>query len=103
MNCPDCGNPVEKDAQYCPKCFALIKPATFWQKLLGFFQGKTKPPRSVVKIKKTVTIKTTDKDGQRHEYHSLDEVPPDLRSQIEKLESDGLKESPSSCALNGLT
>jgi hypothetical protein len=103
MNCPDCGNPVEKDAQYCPKCFALIKPPTFWQKLLGFFQGTAKPYRSVVKIKKSVTIKTTDKDGQRHEYHSLDEVPPELRTQIEKLESEGLKESLSSASRNGLT
>src|SRR6516165_11678071 len=101
MNCPDCGNPVEKDAQYCPKCFARIEPPTLWQRLLGFLQGK--PHRSIVKIKRTVTIKTTDKDGQRHEYHSLDEVPEELRSQIEKLEWEGLKESLSSSSLNGLT
>jgi hypothetical protein len=101
MNCPDCANPLEEDAQFCPKCFARIEPPTFLQKLVGFFQGKAPPRRSVIKLKKTVTIKTTDKDGQRHEYHSLDEVPAELRSQIEKLESEGLKEGLSSSS--GLT
>ena len=93
MNCPECGNPVEKEAQFCPKCFARIEPPTFWQKLLRLFQGTGKPWRSVINIKKTVSIKTTDQNGQRHEYHSLDEVPPELRKEIEKLESEGLKES----------
>jgi hypothetical protein len=35
----------------------------------------------------------TDKDGGKHEYHSLDEAPPELRGEIEKLESEALKEN----------
>jgi hypothetical protein len=93
MNCPECGNPLEKEAQYCPKCFARIEPPTFWQKLLRLFQGTGKPRRPVINIKKTVSIKTTDAQGERHEYHSLDELPPDLRKEVERLESEGLKES----------
>jgi hypothetical protein len=102
MNCPDCGNPVEKEAQYCPKCFARMEPPTFWRKLLRFFQSTGEPRPPIINIKKTVSINTTDEDGQRHEYHSLDEVPPELRKEIEKLESEALKESFRSSSADGL-
>jgi hypothetical protein len=101
--CPDCGNLVEPGAQFCPKCFARIEPPTFWQKLLRFFQSSGGPRRSMVTSKKTVSINTIDKDGQRHEYHSLEDVPPELREQIEKLQSEALKEGPSSTSSDGLT
>ena len=103
MNCPDCGNPVEKEAQYCPKCFARIEPPTFWRKLLRFFQSTDKSRQPIINIKKTVSINTTDEGGQHHEYHSLDEVPLELRKEIEKLESEGLKESLRSSSSDGLT
>ena len=43
-------------------------------------------------IKKTATIKTVDKDGKRHEYHSLAEVPPELQKTIQVLEAEAMKE-----------
>jgi hypothetical protein len=101
MKCPDCGNPVEKEAQFCPKCYARIEPPTFWQKLVGFFQGPATPRRPLITIKRTVSIKT-DKDGQHHEYHSLDEVPSELRKEIEELETKGLKEGLRSSSSDGL-
>jgi hypothetical protein len=91
MNCPDCGHPVESDAPHCPKCLARMEPPTLWQKLLRFFQDTDAPRQPIVNIKKTVSITTTDEGGQ-HEYHSLDEAPPELRKEIEKLEAEGLKE-----------
>jgi hypothetical protein len=103
MNCPDCGNPVEKQAQYCPKCFARIEPPTFWRKLLWFFQSTGEPRQPIINIKKTVSVNTTDEDGQHHEYHSLDEVPLELRKEIEELESEGLKETFRSSSSDGLT
>ena len=103
MNCPDCGNPVEKEAQFCPKCFARIEPSTFWRKLLRLFQSTVKPRQPIIKIKKTFSIRTTGKDGQHHEYHSLDELPPELRQEVEKLESEALKENSLSSSSNGLT
>jgi hypothetical protein len=103
MNCPDCGNPVEKAAPYCPKCFARIEPPTFWRKLLRFFQGTDGPRQPIIDIKKTVSINTTDEDGRHHEYHSLDEVPLELRKEIERLESEGLKETFRSSSSDGLT
>ena len=102
MNCAECGNPVEKDAQFCPKCFARIEPPGLWQKFISLFQGTTRPNRPLIKIKKTITIKTTDKDGQQHEYHSLDEVPPELRAEIQKAQAEALKETLRSSSSNGL-
>lgn len=103
MNCPDCGNPVEKDAQYCPKCFARIEPPSLWRKLLRLFQSTDGPQPPIINIRKTVSINATDADGQRHEYHSLDEVPPELRQEIEKLEAEGLKEGFRSSSSDGPT
>jgi len=92
MNCPECGESVEQNAQFCPKCFARIEWPGFWRKVLSLFQSSLKPSRPIVKINKTIIIKTTDKDGQKHEYHSLAEVPPDMRAQIQKLESEAFKQ-----------
>lgn len=105
MNCPTCGTPVEKDAQFCPKCYERIEPPSLWRKFLRLFQTTGKPRRPLITIKKTVSIKTTDEHGQRHDYHSLEELPPELRAQIEKLESEALKAglSSSSSSANDLT
>jgi hypothetical protein len=93
MNCPECGNTVAVTDQFCSKCFARLEPPGFWQKLfLSLFQVVNTPQGRILNIKKTATIKTTDKYGQRHEYHSLDEAPPELRAEIEKLEAESLKE-----------
>lgn len=93
MNCPECGNAVLETDQFCSKCFARLKPPSLWRKFLSLFQVVNTPQRHILTIKKTATIKTTDKDSQRHEYHSLDEAPPELRAEIEKLESEALKEN----------
>jgi len=94
MNCPECGNTVAVTDQFCSKCFARLEPPGFWRKLfLSLFQVVKTPQGRILNIKKTATITTTDKDGQRHEYHTLDEAPPELRAEIEKLESEALKEN----------
>src|SRR6185295_15956213 len=93
MNCPDCDNPVEKDAQFCPKCFARIEPPRFWQKLLRLLSFALPSPRSFVKIKKSVSIKMTDKHGVQRECHSMEEAPSELRAELEKLESEAGKEA----------
>ena len=101
MKCPECRNPVEKEAQFCPKCFARLERPGLWQRFLSLFRTLSQPPRLVVEITKNVTIKTTDKDGQRHEYHSLEEAPPELRAEIQKAEAEALKEALSSKSLDG--
>jgi hypothetical protein len=92
MNCPDCGRAIEKTAQFCPKCYARIEPPSFWRRIISFFKALSKPGGQLLTVKKTVTIKTVDKDGTSHEYHSLAEAPLALRQAVEKLESEVMKE-----------
>jgi hypothetical protein len=92
MSCPECGNNVAVTDRFCSKCFARLEPPGRWRKFLSFFKSAGRPGRHHVNIKKTVTLKTVDKDGERHEYHSLDEAPPEMRAVIEKLEAEALKE-----------
>jgi hypothetical protein len=121
MNCPDCGIPVEQDAKFCPKCYARIEPPGLLRRIVDFFKPSAKPDvrvqntgklpehslsdmplgavsqfRSevrIIKSEKPADLITVEKDGQRHEYHSLDEVPPEMRAQFEKLESEVKQET----------
>ena len=92
MKCPDCGNPLEKQAQFCPKCYAKIEPPSLWQRFLSLFQSSAESPSRTFTIKKTVTIKTNE-DGERREYNSLEQAPPEIRSEIEKLQAEAEKEA----------
>jgi hypothetical protein len=103
MNCPDCGERLEQDAQFCPKCFARVEPPGFWRRLFSLFTSRKKPRQPLIRIQKTISIKTTDKDGQQHEYHSLDQVPPEIRAEIEKAESQAFKDALKSTSSDGLT
>jgi hypothetical protein len=103
MNCPDCGELLEKDAQFCPKCFARIEPPSFWGKVFSLLTSRKKPRRPLIRIQKTISIKTTDKDGRQHEYHSLDQVPSEIRAEIEKAESEGFKDVLKSSSSDGRT
>ena len=103
MKCLDCGTLVEKEAQFCPKCLSRIEPPTLWQRLLGLFKGDNKPRKPFITIKKTVSVCTTDTNGEHHEYGSIDNVPPELRKEVEKLQSEELKATLSSSSLDGLT
>ena len=53
-------------------------------------QDEAKPGSNVVK--KSVTIKAVGEDGEQHEYSSMEEVPPDIRSEIEALEREAAQE-----------
>jgi len=48
-------------------------------------------PRSNV-VKKSVTIKTVGEDGEQHEYSSMEEVPPEIRSEIEAIQKEAAQE-----------
>lgn len=43
-------------------------------------------------VKKSVSIRTVGEDGQRHEYSSMEDVPPDVRAKIEALEREAMQE-----------
>jgi hypothetical protein len=98
MNCPGCGNTVAETDQFCSKCFARLEPPGLWRKFLSLFRSVGQSRPVIVNLKKTVTVKTMDKGGERHEYHSLDEVPPELRAEFEKLETEVMKEKGNSAS-----
>jgi len=93
MNCPECGNAVTATDQFCPKCFARIERPGWLRRLISFFQNLSKPGPHTVTFKKTVTIKSVGKDGSVHEYHSLAEAPLSLQTEVQKLETEMLKET----------
>lgn len=43
-------------------------------------------------VKKSVQIKTTGEDGEQHEYSSMEDVPPEIRKEIETLEREAMEE-----------
>ena len=91
MNCPECGNTVLKTDQFCSKCYARLEPPGLWRKLLSLFQPVVKSKAHILGNQTTVTRETADLDRTRHEYHSLDEVPPETNATTEKLEADMAK------------
>ena len=91
MKCPRCDQPIGDTDTSCPHCSAPLKRPGFLQKLLALFRS---PGKSTVHVTKTVTVKklniVTNTRGERHEYHSLEELPPELRATVQD-------------ALNGVT
>ncbi len=53
-------------------------------------------------VETDIIINTTDEEGRQREYHSFDEVPPEVRAEIEKLKSEPWKEVSRSCSSDGL-
>ena len=57
----------------------------------------------MVHIKRTVTVRSTDKEGHMHVYNSLDEVPEELRNKISEIQGNALKEALGGSAKISLT
>ena len=58
--------------------------------LASLNQDAAKPGSNLVR--KSVTIKTVGADGEQHEYASMEEVPPEIRSEIAALEKEAAQE-----------
>lgn len=43
-------------------------------------------------VKRSVSIETVGEDGQRHQYSSMEELPPETRAEIEALEKEAAQE-----------
>jgi hypothetical protein len=61
------------------------------RELASLSQEGARPGSDVVK--KSVTIKTVGEDGEQHEYSSMEEVPPEIRSEIAAIEQEAAQES----------
>jgi len=59
-----------------------------------------------VTITKKVSVTTVDKAGERHQYHSLDELPPELHDKVEQMQAEALSDlntSPSDTKTNKIS
>ncbi|HEY3760466.1 MAG TPA: zinc ribbon domain-containing protein [Verrucomicrobiae bacterium] len=104
MACPKCGKVVSVTDRFCSGCYAPLEPPTFWRRLVSWFQSQSKSVTHTTivtntpvvthttVVKKTENIEVIGKSGEQHTYHSLAEVPPELREDIEKLEAQALNE-----------
>lgn len=92
MACPACGGVVAVTDQFCSNCFARLERPTFWRRLASWFQSAFKPGTHTLVVRRNVSIRTASKQGERHAYCSLDEVPPEFRAQFEQLQSEATKE-----------
>lgn len=94
MACPACGNVVAVTDQFCSKCYAPLEPPTFWRRLGSWFRSALKPGPHVLISKKNESFKIISRQGEKKVYHSLEEVPPEFRAELEKLQAEvksGLK------------
>jgi len=93
---------------FTPQCASARATLYFmnplvWQRLASLFRTDRKSVAPIIHIENTVTIKGTDEAGQPHEYHSLDEVPPELRAEIEAMKSVPWKETSRCSSAEGRT
>jgi hypothetical protein len=91
MVCPKCGNTVAVTDQFCSKCFERLERPSFWRRLGAWFQSAFKPGPHTLVIRKDERFQTVDRQNAKHVYHSLGEMPPDVRATFEKLQSETAK------------
>lgn len=44
-------------------------------------------------VKKSITIRTVGEGGEQHEYSSMEEVPAEIRAELETLEREAMREN----------
>jgi hypothetical protein len=102
VTCRKCGAELPAGAGRCPACLAIIKPPGFFQRLRDAFKGtiqinvtrgEAPAPEPGFHVNFQTTVKTTykirdAKTGEFQEYHSLDEVPAEVRAMLEQAQKD---------------
>jgi hypothetical protein len=89
--CPECGNMVAVTDQFCSKCFSALQPPTFWQRLAAWFRSTFKPGPHTLVLNRTESFKIISKQGEQKVYRSIDEVPPEYREDLVKLQAEVAK------------
>lgn len=54
--------------------------------------GRDRNWRESKNVSKSVTIRTVNEHGEEHEYSSMEEAPPEIRSEIEALEREAMQQ-----------
>jgi uncharacterized protein YrzB (UPF0473 family) len=75
---------------------------------LGLLKGlHTQPPERIkvgsTVVKKSTTIRTTDADGKEHQYSSIEQVPPEVRSELGALEKEAAQQKGSEISIEQIS
>ncbi len=105
MYCSKCGTEIPTGQNTCPGCYAPVHKTGGWGGWLGSLLRKLFPVHVRLEsggpgldgmrvetkvIRKTEGVELTDgTTGETQVYHSLDEVPPEIRARIEALRASG--------------
>lgn len=84
--CPHCGAEVPKGWETCRQCLKALPKRSFLARLFGWFGGLPAVTTHTVtqtQVTRSEYIEVVGEDGQRKVYHSLEEVPPEIRAKIE--------------------
>src|SRR5207237_504333 len=87
-----CGARVEEGQENCPACRTRMRKPGWLQRLLTFLTAGPRPrgagtARTVVCINETAKVSFLDKTtGHRQVFHSLEELPPELRTMIRQAQ-----------------
>jgi hypothetical protein len=86
MICTQCGAAVEEGLSTCPRCFTPItKPGLFRRLLNALFASRLITVKTVIRAETKEQITVPDPaTGQPRVFHSLDEVPPEIRAKFQE-------------------
>ncbi len=93
MTCSKCGAHIPDGAQRCPSCLAPVARDGLVQRLFRALAPRAPAPsripvRTFTTEIRTERINVRDAQGQVRTYTSIDEVPADIRAQIEQARLD---------------
>ena len=86
MICSQCGTAVDDGLSTCPGCFTPIStPGLFRRLWNALFSQGAGTVQTVIRGEATERIAVPDLiTGQQRVFHSMSEVPPDIRAKIEE-------------------
>jgi hypothetical protein len=91
MYCSQCGTELSEIERRCPTCSAPIRSGgilrRFWHWLTSPSVSVTLRTTAAIEKQKFVYVDKTS--GKRQVFHSLDEIPPEIRAMLKEVQASG--------------
>ena len=91
MYCSTCGADMVEGQDCCPACSAPVAKPGFLRRMAGaLFTWLTDVRTSTVQVRRVERIEITDpRTGKQRVFHSLEDLPPEVRAQVEASRGQG--------------